>query len=634
MVDDQVGRSYRITVSSRAAVSVTAGVVRSFGDFLVAGNLTEVDSEQPVFDSDGSVNMNRIIRNLPGVVRTSDVAEPGQIPVNWNPFAAGVSTADEFVISDTGIVQDMVELQGNLYLYSNTSIAVLRRTGNASVPITSASVTSAYGAQTTEAVVEFDGSHLVVGSQDIYLFGGHPGSIKSVADQRVRRYFFDDLNPLHENNMFVLRYQQKDEIWICYPSTASISGEIDKALIWNYRQNNWTIRELRNVVSGDVAPIPGGGIPGARVILNGLSGDNGIDALGTNEKQTIVIDSEFSTPDPNIAGRRHVTEINIDNLNQTFPGFFARGPLFWDFTIGPNFNSGQGSDQITPLAFRFALLEADNTFATGFPFDVILDSDTRTANSIMSQLEADSEFFRYFEIYDTDDSDEFVIQTKALPNVLISDPAGRFDNFLYPTYTTGSITIDGVILADSGTRDALQRDSECDIMAPDNGLLTNIGVNSNYQFSAFVEPDCVGQLYFVDVLNSTNVDSENITLQVDSMPPAGENVLMYGVSIRTDEDMFLAGRGGQTERPNRFPGSGDSELNSQDFYQEALPATQSVTLPWRPTVSGAHSFQVNIPSANGSTLPVYVGEKYTADSIRGPTSCCFQCRRYSDTQNL
>ena len=113
MVDDQVGRSYRITVSSRAAVSVTAGVVRSFGDFLVAGNLTEVDSEQPVFDSDGSVNMNRIIRNLPGVVRTSDVAEPGQIPVNWNPFAAGVSTADEFVISDTGIVQDMVELQGN-----------------------------------------------------------------------------------------------------------------------------------------------------------------------------------------------------------------------------------------------------------------------------------------------------------------------------------------------------------------------------------------------------------------------------------------------------------------------------------------------------------------------------------------
>ena len=60
------------------------GVIRSFGNFLVAGNLKETSTAG-------------VIRSLPGVVRTSDVAVPGSVPQNWNPFAAGTNTADEFV---------------------------------------------------------------------------------------------------------------------------------------------------------------------------------------------------------------------------------------------------------------------------------------------------------------------------------------------------------------------------------------------------------------------------------------------------------------------------------------------------------------------------------------------------------
>ena len=60
-----------------------------------------------------------IVNEMPGVVRTSDVAVPGSVPQNWNPFAPGVNTADEFVLSDTSTVQDMLELQGNMYIYTN-----------------------------------------------------------------------------------------------------------------------------------------------------------------------------------------------------------------------------------------------------------------------------------------------------------------------------------------------------------------------------------------------------------------------------------------------------------------------------------------------------------------------------------
>ena len=469
----------------------------------------------------------------------------------------------------------------------------MRKTGNAQVPFAATPVTDSYGAQTTGSVLEFDGSHIVVGSQDIYLFGGHPGSIKSIADTRVRQYFFDSLNPLHEDNMFALRYQQKDEVWICYPTTSSVDGECDRALIWNYRLNNWTIRDLRHVVSGDVGPIPGGGIPGAFIELSGTSGNNGVDALGINETQTLVIDSDAYVPVSSQPGQTHITNIEIDNNRELFPSFVGRGPIFHDISIGSNFNSGQGSSQISPLAFQFSLLQADNTFVPGFPIDVILDSETTTALQIRSALSANANFHRYYRIISTDSDSTFVVRTRALPGETVTDPL--FDTYIYPDYISGSVTVGGIILADSNTRNQLQRDSECDIFAPANGRFTSSGTTRSYEFGSFVDEDCVDRLYFPDIIGGTNIDSDNISLQVDASM-AGDNTRMYeedGI-ISTDE-MYEEGRGGETERPNRNPGSGDSELNSQDFYQDAFPATQSVTIPWSPTRSGAHSFQVNVP---------------------------------------
>ena len=172
VTDDTV----RIYIRSKSAVNVRAGVIRTFGDTLVAGNLTEYM---------GSTQ----IRNLPGVVRISDVAPAGSIPSNWNPYFTGAGTADEFVLSSTGIVQDMVELQGALIVYTNKSIHSIQPTSNPSVPYATKPITNNYGALGTNSVLEFDGKHVVVGSDDIYIFSGHPGNIQSVADDKVGLIF-------------------------------------------------------------------------------------------------------------------------------------------------------------------------------------------------------------------------------------------------------------------------------------------------------------------------------------------------------------------------------------------------------------------------------------------------------------
>ena len=274
-----VNDTVKVTIESRNIVDVRAGIVQSFGDLLVAGDLTEVDS----------TNNAKIIRRLSGVVRTSDVAVPGSVPNNWNPFAAGVSTADEFTLSETNVIQEMKSLQGNMYIYSSDSIHVMRLTGNATAPVSFAPNTDEYGCLTTGAVVEYDGKHFVVGANDIYTFAGNPGNIQSLSGKRVTQYFYNNLNPIHERQLFTLQNHQEEEIWVCYPTLNSTGGECDEALIWNYRDNTWTIRDLDAVAAGDVGPIKGGGIPTATIAATGNSGNAGYTNRGKKEIQAVTI---------------------------------------------------------------------------------------------------------------------------------------------------------------------------------------------------------------------------------------------------------------------------------------------------------------------------------------------------------
>jgi hypothetical protein len=314
------GDTVTVKVSTTNIVNVRCGVLRAYKNLLVAGNLTEYDNTNTV-----------IVRRLAGVVRTSDVAAPGSIPANWNPFAAGVNTADEFTLSSTGTVQDMAELQGRMYIYTNNSIHSLEQTGSSSVPFSVSTVTDSYGAQTLEAVQEYDGRHLVVGSNDIYVFGGHPGSIQSVADGRVRRYFIDNLNKAHEQKLFILKYQAKDELWICYPKGSNT--EVNECLIWNYRLNNWTIRRMQSAItSGAIVPYLNN--PNERVPLFSYSteimyGDKTYSLVNSSayesfiERKKLGMSPEFDTETlSNIAmkieGSNAVLTMNVKGSN--YPG--------------------------------------------------------------------------------------------------------------------------------------------------------------------------------------------------------------------------------------------------------------------------------------------------------------------------
>ena len=237
-----------------------AKVIRGVGSRLIAGNLTNRNT-----------GTRAITSNSPGTIRISDIASPGQVP-SWT--GGTTSLVDEFELSNTAEIQEILPLQGQAIVYTTDSIHSISFDGSGNANVRT--VAEGYGAFTTGSVLEFDGRHLVVGSDDIYLFGGHPGSIQSVADGKLREFFFEDINPVRDTqlNMFMVREKALDEIHIYYPTRDS-NNNCDRYIAWNYRNNTWSINDVPEggVISGAVGPIRGGGLAGATLTFSSSSTD-------------------------------------------------------------------------------------------------------------------------------------------------------------------------------------------------------------------------------------------------------------------------------------------------------------------------------------------------------------------------
>ena len=338
------------TANSTTVNKVYCGIIIPFGNLLLAGDLQE-------FDSGGN-----IIRDLRGVVRSSSVAAPGTIPQNWNPFATGAGTADEIIIADTGRIKAMKPLQGKVMVYTSSSISQVSVT---STGLSEIKVTDQYGAINQESVYEYDGRHIVLGSNDIYAFEGHPASIQSIADGRVRRYYYDDVHGSSTNLTRIVRDLTYDEIWICYRSNNNASETLDMALTWNYRHNVWSKRSLPNLKDIVVGSVTGGGVDTTKFTFN-VTGNTGTTTAGTAEVQQLPI-----TNATGLAGG--IKEVQSASSTGTRSNVVGDQNEIYTITLPTNFNSGEW----TPIPSGSTY---NGVLATNNSKDVTLTADTTASN--------------------------------------------------------------------------------------------------------------------------------------------------------------------------------------------------------------------------------------------------------------
>jgi hypothetical protein len=198
----------------------TAKVVRSYKDFLFALDITKSSTRYPQ------------------MVKWSDAGD-GALPTDWDETST-TNKAGETTLGDAlGDLVDAQQLRDAFIIYSEDAVYGCQFIDGQFV-FRFYRISGLIGALAQDCICEFQGGHFVVGSGDVYIHDGQSG--QSVIDDKNRDFLFSSIDADNYQNTFVVLFEKKSEIWICYPENGEIYPNM--SLVWNYYDNTWYSRSL------------------------------------------------------------------------------------------------------------------------------------------------------------------------------------------------------------------------------------------------------------------------------------------------------------------------------------------------------------------------------------------------------
>ena len=213
-------------------------VVRGFGDRVVVFNHTTPGG-------DGS----------PTRVRWSEPVLAGTIAYEWE-WASETATAGQSEIpSARGPILDALPLDTQMLIYATDSVHRMTYSGDEFI-FNIESFMMDDGVLATGLVALIDGlGHFVVGNKSIYVTDGR--TKKDIAVGRVEEWFRRHMNSDRKDRFFVRVDRGKQEVTLAFvsddPEATFPPHWCNRALVWNYAMDIWTIRDLPNLTTmGDV----------------------------------------------------------------------------------------------------------------------------------------------------------------------------------------------------------------------------------------------------------------------------------------------------------------------------------------------------------------------------------------------
>ena len=243
--------SNEITVDSDAiwnydvgATSTRAGFVRNYcspnvGNILIAGNLTKV--------------ISGITYNYPTTVRWSQAFANTGVPATWEPTLNNVANEQEVPVR--GPLIDGFFLGANFYAcsYWDTVVFTPIAYQNSTAPIFGVRLLNqGRGLFNNNCWTNTDANVYGIDARDIWVFDG--SNFNSLGNQKVKDYFFANLNPLYSQRMFMVNNTQKNQIEIYYPDLTS-TGWCNKMLSYRYDLQVWNPpKDIQNACMGTEGP--------------------------------------------------------------------------------------------------------------------------------------------------------------------------------------------------------------------------------------------------------------------------------------------------------------------------------------------------------------------------------------------
>ncbi len=193
-----------------------------------------------------AMDISKAAGEFPMQVLWSAAAAPGTIPASWT--AAATNEAGDVELSQTpGQVIDGAALRSSFIFYKQHSAYIADYVGGNNIfNFRRAFITS--GVLTRNCIAEYRGRHFVVTDGDIILTDG--SVTESIADNRMRKFLFNQLDQTNFAATFVVPFPKQNEIWICFPSAGATF--CDLALVWDGVANAWGVRDIPDITHAAV----------------------------------------------------------------------------------------------------------------------------------------------------------------------------------------------------------------------------------------------------------------------------------------------------------------------------------------------------------------------------------------------
>lgn len=229
--------------------ALTAGFMRLYnspnvGSILIAGNLTSTDA------------LSSIQTNFPTTVRWSQAFGLNDGPTTWAPTINNV--ANELEVPVRGSVVDGFPSNGNFFVCSYWDTVVFSPINfqSTSAPVLGVRLfNQGRGLLNANCWANADNAVYGVDARDIWVFDGN--EFTGLGNQRIRNYFFENLNIEYSQRVFVENNTRKNQIEIYYPDLNS-TGWCNKMISYRYDLQVWNPpRDISNASMACEAPVYG-----------------------------------------------------------------------------------------------------------------------------------------------------------------------------------------------------------------------------------------------------------------------------------------------------------------------------------------------------------------------------------------
>ena len=225
--------------------ALTAQFMRLFstptvGSILIAGNLT-------------ATNLDDTTTNLPNTVRWSQSFGLNSGPQTWAPTITNI--ANELEVPVRGPVIDGFPANGNFYVCSYWDTVVFSPLSYQSTqaPILGVKLMNqGRGLLNENCWAAADNAVYGVDARDIWVFDG--SNFKSLGNQRVKNYFYNNLNPQYSGLTQLINNTSKNQIELYFADLDS-TGLVNQMLAYRYDLNVWQPpRTMINMIHATEGP--------------------------------------------------------------------------------------------------------------------------------------------------------------------------------------------------------------------------------------------------------------------------------------------------------------------------------------------------------------------------------------------